>query len=114
VEGVGEVRQAAVGLPTRCKDVGGAFQLERLAWALTEPQPPDGELGEIEQGIRTSEGNAVIGAEGIGQAALAEEALESRGRKVLAGWTPLCRRFSRRTISAADYFVDEDAAAMLE
>jgi hypothetical protein len=26
-----------------------------------EPQPPDGELGEIEQGVWASEGNSVVG-----------------------------------------------------
>jgi hypothetical protein len=34
VERVGEVRQAGVGLPRRCIDVGGAFHFERLVWAL--------------------------------------------------------------------------------
>jgi hypothetical protein len=28
-----------------------------------EPEPPDGEFGEVEEGIRTGEGNAVIGAD---------------------------------------------------
>jgi hypothetical protein len=49
----------------------------------TEPQPPDGELGEIEQGIRTCERNAVIGADAIGQAAVAEEPLEGRSGEIL-------------------------------
>jgi hypothetical protein len=34
VEGVGEVRQAGVGLPRRCVDVGGALHVERLVRAL--------------------------------------------------------------------------------
>src|SRR5437016_1027100 len=42
----------------------------------TEPEPPDGELGEVEEGIRTGEGNAVIGADGFGQAELLENGLE--------------------------------------
>ena len=41
-----------------------------------EPEPPDGELGEVEEGIRTCEGNAVIGADGLGQAELLENGLE--------------------------------------
>ena len=32
----------------------------------TEAQPPDGELREIEEGVWAGEGNAVIGADGIG------------------------------------------------
>jgi hypothetical protein len=50
-----------------------------------EPQPPDGELGEVEQGVWASEGNAVIGADGIGQAALAEQPIEGRGGEILTG-----------------------------
>ena len=41
-----------------------------------EPEPPDRELGEVEEGIRTREGDAVIGADGLGQAELLENGLE--------------------------------------
>jgi hypothetical protein len=50
-----------------------------------EAQPPDGELGEVEEGVWAGEGNAVIEADGIGEAALAKEALEGRDGEVLAG-----------------------------
>ena len=32
-----------------------------------EPEPPDGELGEVEERIGTGQGNAVIGADGSWQ-----------------------------------------------
>jgi hypothetical protein len=51
----------------------------------TEARPPDGELGEIEEGVWPGEGDAVVGADGIGQAALAEEPLEGRGGEILTG-----------------------------
>jgi hypothetical protein len=51
----------------------------------TEAQSPDGELGEVEQGIRACEGYSVVRAYCIGEAALAEKALESREGEVLAG-----------------------------
>ena len=41
-----------------------------------EPEPPDGELGEIEESIGAGEGDAVVGADGSGQAAVTEESLE--------------------------------------
>jgi hypothetical protein len=44
-----------------------------------EPEPPNGELGEIEEGVRTGEGNAVIGADGLaGFAGDAELAAQPR------------------------------------
>ncbi len=49
-----------------------------------EPEPPDRELGEIEQGIGAGEGHAVIGADGKRQAALAEQALEGCDGRVFA------------------------------
>jgi len=42
-----------------------------------EPEPPNGELGEVEEGIRTGEWNAVIGADGFGQAELLESGLKA-------------------------------------
>jgi hypothetical protein len=41
-----------------------------------EAQPPDGELGEVEQGIGAGEGHAVVGAYGGGQPTFAEQMLE--------------------------------------
>jgi hypothetical protein len=35
-----------------------------------QSQPPDGQLGEIEQGIGAGEGDAVVGSDGGGQATL--------------------------------------------
>ena len=50
-----------------------------------EAKPPDRELGEIEQGIGTGEGHAVVGADGERQAALAEQSFEGRAGEVFAG-----------------------------
>ena len=50
-----------------------------------EAQPPDRELGEVEQGIGAGEGDAVVGADGQRQAALAEQALEGGNGEVFAG-----------------------------
>ena len=41
-----------------------------------EPQPPDRELAQAEEGVGTGEGHAVVGADGAGQAKLLEGALE--------------------------------------
>ena len=43
-----------------------------------EPEPPDRQLGEIEQGIRTGERHAVIGADGLGEAEPFERSEERR------------------------------------
>src|SRR5688500_14029414 len=50
-----------------------------------ETEPPDGKLRQIEEGVRAGEGNAVVGADGGGQAALPEEALEGGDRRLLTG-----------------------------
>ena len=50
----------------------------------TEPEPPDGELGEVVQGIGTGAGNAIIGAVGAWQAALTEQLLEGGDGQVFA------------------------------
>src|SRR5580704_18263496 len=44
----------------------------------TEPEPPDRELGEVEEGIRAGEGNTVVGADGLGQAELLEYGFKYR------------------------------------
>ncbi len=49
-----------------------------------EAQPPDRELGEIEQGVWTGEGNAVVGADRLRQAALAKQSFEGRESGLLA------------------------------
>src|SRR5262249_20815115 len=41
-----------------------------------EPEPPDRELGEVEEGIRTGEGDAIVGADGLGQAEFLENGLK--------------------------------------
>ena len=50
-----------------------------------EPQPPDRELGEIEEAVRTGERHAIVGPDGLGQATLVEELLEGGDGKVLRG-----------------------------
>ena len=50
-----------------------------------EAQPPDRQLGEVEQGIGAGEGDAVVGADGGGQAALGEQVLEGGDGGLLAG-----------------------------
>ena len=44
--------------------------------ADAEAQPPDGQLGEVEKGIGAGEGDAIVGADCVWQAALAKELLE--------------------------------------
>src|SRR5271155_2645393 len=56
-----------------------------------EPQPPDGELGEIEQAVRTGERDAIVGTDRRRQAALLEELLEGGDGGVFP------RRFQRLT-----------------
>lgn len=46
-----------------------------------EAQPPDRKFGEIEEGVGTGEGNAIIRADGFRQAAL----LKSRSKAMTAG-----------------------------
>ena len=58
-----------------------AAVLLRMAWfdALdldAEPQPPDRELGEVEEGVRACERPAIIGADGLGEAKFLEDGLE--------------------------------------
>jgi hypothetical protein len=43
----------------------------------TEAQPPDRELGEIEQGVGAGERDAIVGADGDGTAAFAKQAFEA-------------------------------------
>jgi hypothetical protein len=45
-----------------------------------EAQPPDRQFGEVEEGIRAGERDAVVGADGAGQTVLAEE-LREGGRR---------------------------------
>jgi hypothetical protein len=51
-------------------------------------QPPDGGLGKIEERIWAGEGDAVIGADGFGEAAFAKEALEGREGEAPRGLIP--------------------------
>jgi hypothetical protein len=50
-----------------------------------QAQPPDGQLGEVEQGVGAGEGDAVVGADGGREAALEEELLEGGDGGVFAG-----------------------------
>lgn len=48
----------------------------------TKSEPPHRELGEVEQGVGTGEGHAVVGANGERQAALEEQTLEGSNYRV--------------------------------
>src|SRR6266700_2829541 len=50
-----------------------------------EPQPPYGQLRQVEQGVGTGEGHAVVGADGDRQATLCEQPLEGGEGQLLAG-----------------------------
>lgn len=50
-----------------------------------QAQPPYGKLGQVEQRIGAGEGNAVVGPDGGGQAALPEQLLEGGDGGVFAG-----------------------------
>ena len=50
-----------------------------------QSEPPDRQLGEIEQAVRAGERQAVVAADGVGQAAFEEEPLESCDDRLLAG-----------------------------
>ena len=56
-----------------------------------ESEPPDGELGEVEEAVRAGERDAIVGADRRGQAALLEELLEGGDGEVFPG------RFERLT-----------------
>src|SRR3546814_9789282 len=43
-----------------------------------EPEPPDRELRQVVEPVGAGEGNAVVRADGVGQAALLEQALKDR------------------------------------
>src|SRR3546814_6550706 len=60
-----------------------AAVLLRLAWfdafdLNAEPEPPDRELRQVVEPVGAGEGNAVVRADGVGQAALLEQALKDR------------------------------------
>ncbi len=50
----------------------------------SQSEPPDGKLREVEQAIGVGEGDAIVGADRRGQAALLEEVLEGSDGKILA------------------------------
>jgi hypothetical protein len=50
-----------------------------------EAEPPDRELEEIEQGIGSGEGDAVVGTQGKRQPALGEQPFEGGEGQLLAG-----------------------------
>ena len=70
--------------------------LLRVSWldafdGDAEAQPPDGQLGEIEQCVGAGERDAVVGSDSLREAALLEERLERSDGEVFAG------RFERLT-----------------
>ena len=70
-----------------------AFMAAVLLWVArlyaldldAQPEPPHGQFGQIEEGIGTGKRNAVIGADGFGQAELLENSLKHRKRIGLLG-----------------------------
>ena len=50
-----------------------------------EPEPPDRQFGEIEEGIGTSERHTVVGADGIWQSGFGEQALKCGDGGFFAG-----------------------------
>jgi hypothetical protein len=50
-----------------------------------EPEPPDGEFGEVEESVGAGEGDAIVGPDGSWEAAFLEELLEGGDGEVLAG-----------------------------
>jgi hypothetical protein len=51
----------------------------------TEPQPPNGEFGEIVEAIWAGEGNAIVGPNGCRQAARDKKPFESTDYRVFTG-----------------------------
>ena len=49
-----------------------------------EAEPPDRELGEIEQGIGAGEGDAIIGTDGERQSALCKQPFEGGDGRIFA------------------------------
>jgi len=66
-----------------------AAVLLRLAWldardGDAEPEPPDGELGQVEQRVRAGKGDAMVRADRLGPATLAEPLREGGDDRVFA------------------------------
>jgi hypothetical protein len=60
-----------------------------------QTQPPDGELGEVEQRVGRGEGNTVVGADAARQAALFKQTLKggkSKSFRRNLGWINLHNR----------------------
>src|SRR5262249_59527719 len=53
-----------------------------------EPEPPHRQLGEIEQGVGTGKGHAIVGADGQRQAALAGPPVKGGNGRVFRGPAP--------------------------
>src|ERR1700732_560897 len=63
----------------------GMARLEALD-GNAEPQPPNGESAQVEETIGRGEGHAVVGTNGLGQAAFPKQALKgSKGALFLDG-----------------------------
>ena len=102
VEFADEVIEAGLLLQAVHAGRSGCFLLQRQMHALVaavllrvarldaldgdaEAQPPDGELGEIEEGVGAGERHAIVGPDRRGQATLLEELLEGGDGGVFAG-----------------------------
>ena len=102
IEFLDEVVEAGLLLQAVHSGRSGGFFLQREMHALVaavllrvagldaldgdaEPEPPDRELGEVEEAVRAGERHAIVGADRLGQAALLEELLEGGDGEVFAG-----------------------------
>src|SRR5579871_1143701 len=100
-----EVLDEGVELGLLLQDVlggrSGGFLLERQVHAFMAPvllgvagtnafdadaqaQPPDGKFGEIEQSIRRSKGNAIVGTDGLRQTPFFEKTLKAQKSRLFA------------------------------
>jgi hypothetical protein len=61
------------------------FVMERIVDAYAQPQPPDGELAQVEQRMRGRKGHAVITANVGGQAALFKKPFQHSKSVVFSG-----------------------------
>ena len=70
-----------------------------------EAEPPDRKLGEVEQGIGTCEGNAIVGADDLGQAELLERGFKYREGKRFpgAGQSSVMAKRSENSTTTGDF-----------